>query len=131
MVRYGLRRLIPLVTLAGAAMLSPCRPGGPEAPVYEVPGGMPAQGRLILRQTYGCGACHVIPGVPGARGAVGPPLTSFAGRTVIAGRLPNTPENLIRWIMNPQAVDPLTAMPDVGVTEADARDIAAYLYTLR
>jgi cytochrome c len=97
----------------------------------DVPGGRPEQGRLAMRQQYGCGACHVIPGVEGATGLVGPPLTHWSGRVYIAGNLANTPDNLVRWIRDPQGVEPGTAMPNLGVTEADARDIAAYLYTLR
>lgn len=80
---------------------------------------------------YGCGACHVIPGVHAARGMVGPPLIYMSQRTMIAGELPNTPENLVRWIENPKAVEPHTAMPDLGLTEDQAYDVAAYLYTLR
>ena len=84
-----------------------------------------------LIQNYGCGACHIIPGVPRARGLVGPPLMYFADRTMIAGELPNTPPNLARWIQHPKQVEPNTAMPDLGVTQDQANDIAAYLYTLR
>lgn len=76
---------------------------------------------------YGCGSCHTIPGIRGADGLVGPPLTRFHERAYIAGQLPNTPENLVHWIRNPQEVEPGTAMPDLGVTEEDAREIAAYL----
>lgn len=82
-------------------------------------------------QGYGCGACHEIPGLVGANGEVGPPLGDVGERAYIAGVLPNTPENMIRWIRNPQEVAPGSAMPDLGVTEADARVIAAYLYSLR
>ena len=80
---------------------------------------------------YGCPACHTIPGVKNANGNVGPPLARIGERTYIAGMLRNTPPNLVRWIREPQAVVPGNAMPDMGVSEADARDIAAYLYTLR
>ena len=66
-----------------------------------------------------------------ARGMVGPPLTNIASRVYLAGRLPNTPANMERWIQQPHAIDDKTAMPETGVTDADARDIAAYLYTLR
>jgi len=79
---------------------------------------------------YGCGSCHTIPGVPGARGLVGPPLSKMGRRSFIAGEMANTPSNLVRWVMDPQAVEPGTAMPDLGVTEARARDIAAYLESL-
>ncbi|MDP8960777.1 MAG: c-type cytochrome [Actinomycetota bacterium] len=78
--------------------------------------------------TYGCGSCHTIPGIRGADGLVGPPLTRFHERAYIAGQLPNTPENLVHWIMNPQEVEPGTAMPDLEVVEEDARAIAAYLH---
>jgi cytochrome c2 len=80
---------------------------------------------------YGCSGCHIIGGIEEARGLVGPPLDHFAYRVYIAGKLPNTPENLMRWIQRPQEVVPSNAMPDMGVSEKDSRDIAAYLYTLR
>lgn len=92
--------------------------------------GNPDRGKQLI-QNYGCGACHIVPGVPGARGLVGPPLNYFADRTMVAGELPNTPPNLTRWIMHPKQVEPNTAMPDLGVTQDQANDIAAYLYTLR
>lgn len=79
---------------------------------------------------YLCATCHVIPGVVGAQRAVGPPLAGIAGRRYIAGIAVNTPENMIRWLRDPQRMDPLSAMPNLGVSEQDARDIAAYLYTL-
>jgi len=88
------------------------------------------RGRAAIRR-YGCGSCHSIPGITGAGGLVGPPLGQIASRVYIAGVLPNEPENMIRWIQNPPAVDEKTAMPNMGVTARDARDIAAYLYTLR
>jgi cytochrome c len=78
----------------------------------------------------GCGACHTISGVRDAHGEVGPPLTGVARRSIIAGEVANTPENMIRWIQDPQAIEPNTAMPNLGVNEQSARDIAAYLYTL-
>jgi cytochrome c len=84
-----------------------------------------------LIASYGCGACHMIPGVHAARGKVGPPLLYFAERTMIAGELPNTPENLEKWIEHPKQVEPNTAMPDLGVKPNEAKEMAAYLYTLR
>ncbi len=93
-------------------------------------GGDPRRGAVLLRG-YGCSSCHVVPGVAGAVGTVGPPLSRMAARSFVAGRLANTPGNLIRWIRAPRSVDPQTAMPDLGVPEQDARDIAAYLETLR
>ncbi len=92
--------------------------------------GDPDRGRVLLR-TYGCASCHTIPGVDGATGLVGPPLAGVAARSYIGGVLTNTPANMVRWIRDPKGVDSLTAMPNVGVTAADARRIAAYLYTLR
>jgi cytochrome c2 len=94
-----------------------------------VAGGSAARGADAL-QTYGCGACHSIPGIAGAEGMVGPPLDNWAERQVIVGSFPNQPQHLIRWIRFPQAVEPGNAMPDMGVTEQDARDISAYLYSL-
>lgn len=84
-----------------------------------------------LIEALGCGTCHVVPGIDGARGKVGPPLTRFARRQYIAGALVNTPGNLVRWITDPQGIEPGTAMPDLSVTEAQALDIVAFLYTLQ
>jgi cytochrome c len=81
--------------------------------------------------SYGCDTCHTIPGIRSARGLVGPPLTSVGSRVYLAGRVPNTPDNITKWIQHPHAIDDKTAMPETGVTDQDARDIAAYLYTLR
>ena len=89
-----------------------------------------ANGRLLLQQ-YGCGSCHAIPGVVNARGNVGPSLAGVRSRVYIAGFLPNTPENMARWIVAPQAIDPLTAMPDLQVPTAHASDMVAYLYSAR
>jgi cytochrome c len=96
----------------------------------ELTGGDAAKGREAIA-SYGCGSCHQIRGVDGANGMVGPPLDNIGSRTTLAGQLPNSPENMIRWIREPQEVESGTSMPDLGVTETDARNIAAYLYTLR
>ena len=80
---------------------------------------------------YGCTTCHSIPGVDGADGLVGPPLLRMARRGYVAGVMKNTPENLVRWIQDPPGVDPMTAMPNLRVEPQDARDMAAYLYTLQ
>lgn len=106
-----------------------CQGGRSQASHVPVPGGDPSRGAAAI-EDVGCGACHTIPGIRGARGLVGPPLTSWARRSYIAGNLPNDPENLIRWIMDPQAVEPGTVMPNLDVTRQQARDMAAYLYTL-
>jgi cytochrome c len=83
-------------------------------------------GRLI--SAFGCGSCHAIDGIAGADARVGPPLTNLARRRVIAGKLPNTPQDLARWIARPQQVDPGDVMPDLGLSEQQASDIALYLY---
>ena len=84
-----------------------------------------------LISDYGCTSCHTIPGIKGPRGAVGPPLTNIGSRTIIAGKIQNTPQNMIAWLQNPQAFDPGNAMPNLGVKPEDARDITAYLMTLK
>lgn len=93
-------------------------------------GGNPEHGRTVIAY-YGCGSCHTIPGIRGANAVVGPSLAKIGTRTFIAGVLTNNPDELERWIIDPPSVDPKTAMPNVRVSPSDARDIAAYLYTLR
>ena len=84
----------------------------------------------VVIQAAGCGSCHRIPGIDAARGLVGPPLDHMARRKIIAGVLQNTPANMITWLLAPQQVVPGNAMPDMGLTERQARDVTAYLYTL-
>ena len=88
------------------------------------------RGQQAINQ-YACVTCHRIPGVVGANAPVGPPLAGVAARTMIAGRLPNTFDNMVRWLREPQAIDPHTAMPALGVSERDARDMAAFLAELK
>jgi cytochrome c len=127
--RAMMRRLGPaLLLLLFAAACGRAEPEPP--PPTEVPGGDAGRGADALG-AYGCGACHVIPGVPDAASPLGPSLAGLALRRELTGGLPNTPENLMRWIQNPQEIDPGTGMPDLEVTDADARHMAAYLYTLR
>lgn len=95
-----------------------------------ITGGNPWSGKNKI-QYYGCGSCHDIPGVQGADGLVGPPLKRIALRVYLGGVVPNTPVGMTAWIRNPPGIDPKTAMPNLNVTEADARDITAYLYTLK
>jgi len=122
-----LRSLVPavLLALAGAA----CGSAEPANPP-QLPEGN-AEAGLQAIADFGCGGCHVVPGLRGVNGTVGPPLTDFGRRHYIAGMLPNNADNLTQWILDPQSVNPGTAMPDVGVTEQQARDIAAYLLSLR
>jgi cytochrome c2 len=98
--------------------------------VVEPSGGNPRAGASLIRQ-YGCGECHVVPGIAGAEGLVGPPLTKLARRVYIAGVMRNSPDNLMTWLEDPQAVVPGNAMPRMGLNRDQARDITAYLYTLR
>jgi cytochrome c len=127
---YRLRLLAASLLLAFAA----CGGGGmsesEQAAAEMTGGGNPARGRAAIER-YGCGTCHTIPGVRGADALVGPPLSQVASRAYVGGVLTNSPENMIRWIRDPRAVDNLTAMPTLGVTDQDARDIASYLYTLK
>jgi mono/diheme cytochrome c family protein len=88
------------------------------------------RGERALHQ-YACVTCHEIPRVVGANAPVGPPLGGVGARTMLGGVLPNSPENLVRWIREPQRYAPGSAMPDLGVSEGDAADIAAFLQTLR
>jgi cytochrome c2 len=96
---------------------------------WQVEGGDARRGQRLVVE-FGCAGCHTIPRVRDARGNVGPPLTRFADRTFIAGMLRNDPDNLLRWLRHPQSVVPGNAMPDTGLSDAQARDIAAFLYTL-
>jgi cytochrome c len=116
--------LLALVTLIAAA----CHAGA-RAPERAY-GGDVERGRQLIR-TYGCHSCHTIPGVRGADGLVGPPLTRMGARVYVAGHLSNTPENLMRWIQNPPLLRPDTGMPATGVTNEDVRHIVAYLYSLK
>lgn len=103
--------------------------GGVGEPVVDVPGGDPVIGKRLI-EDFGCQSCHTVPGINSADAHVGPPLDAWSDRAYIAGLLTNEPDNLIAWIVNPQEFRPGSAMPTLGVTEEQARDIAAYLYTL-
>jgi len=103
--------------------------GCSKAPPTHVAGGDPARGKAAIERS-GCLACHAIPGIANPNSNVGPPLDQIAKRAYLGGVLANTPENMVRWLRDPPGVDPRTAMPNVGLDEAEAKDIAAYLYTL-
>ncbi len=117
------------IVLGTVLALGACSTPGDRRPPAESSVGDPVRGRQLI-EDYGCGSCHTIPGVRTADGLVGPPLTQFGRRTYIAGSLVNSADNLRRWIRDPQGVEPGTAMPDLGVDETDAEDIAAYLLSL-
>ena len=93
-------------------------------------GGSVARGESAIAK-YGCGTCHTIPGIRSANATVGPPLNRIAVRHYLGGHLPNTPGHMVEWIQHPQKIDPRNVMPEMGVTDQDASDIAAFLYTLR
>lgn len=117
--------LTVLFSLTGCAGMTQETVGSQEVIV-----GDPVAGRVAL-QAYGCTTCHHVPGVVGTESYVGPPLDAWAERSYIAGSLPNEPEHLVQWIRFPQAIEPGTAMPNLDVTEEDAANMGAYLYTLR
>ncbi|HKO14785.1 MAG TPA: cytochrome c oxidase assembly protein [Gemmatimonadaceae bacterium] len=130
LVRPGATALAAAVLLGGT--LTGCADAGLDAQSAWAltGGGHAARGRQLIHQ-YGCGSCHTVPRVAGANATVGPDLRGIAGRAYIAGVLTNNPGNMMRWILDPPAVDSLTAMPNEHVSPTDARDIAAYLYTLK
>ncbi|MBW8899679.1 MAG: c-type cytochrome [Massilia sp.] len=115
-----------LLAVAGAAALAACSKAPPAT--EPITGGDPRAGRAQLAR-YGCASCHQIKGIAHADSQVGPPLDEIRSRGYIAGVLPHTADNLIKWIQHPRQVVPNTAMPELGVTAAEARDMAAYLYS--
>ncbi|SCY32518.1 c-type cytochrome [Microvirga guangxiensis] len=126
MIRRALNRLLIASALIG---LVACSDQQEQASILHIAGGEPEQGRALIH-SYGCGTCHQIDGIRGARGRVGPILENYAQQHLLAGFLPNTPRNLMAWLMDPVALKPQTGMPSQGVTEAEARHMAAYLYSL-
>jgi cytochrome c len=101
--------------------------GGTGRDSWAVRGGEPQHGREPIVK-YGCNACHVVDGIGKATGRVGPKLQDIDEQIYLAGVIPNTAENMVFWIMFPQEINPRSAMPNLDVTEQDARNIAAYLY---
>jgi cytochrome c len=100
------------------------------ATAIALTGGVPDRAPPLMVR-YGCAGCHTIPGVPGARGLVGPPLADIGRRVFVGGVVSNTPDNLIGWIVNPRELSPRTAMPVTGISPEEARDVVAYLYSSR
>jgi cytochrome c2 len=115
-------QIVPAFCILHSAFLFACK--------HEQSIGDAKHGKELMNQ-YGCVTCHDIPGVQGAHGMVGPPLSKMALRQTIGGKFPNTPDTMIKWLENPQALNPQTSMPNMGVTPADARDMTAYLDTLK
>lgn len=125
------RRILAGVAALPVLLLTACGTGSQRQHIAEVTTGGNVYRGATMIQYYGCGSCHIIPGISGAAGLAGPPLSGIANRIYIAGVLQNTPGNMMRWIENPKAVDEKTVMPNLGVTPKDAADIAGYLYTLQ
>lgn len=122
----GLAAALAVLTLICAATWAYAhRQTGPGPGVTGASGSSGRAETLMIR--HGCSGCHVIPGVHSPGGAVGPPLAGIAGRAYIGGVLQNTPETMVRWIVDPRAIDPHAAMPVTGISEAEARDVTAYL----
>jgi cytochrome c len=121
--RALLQWVVVLVMLAAGCTAAPL------ARSQQVASGEPSIGRQLLTD-YGCVGCHVVPGVRAEPAYVGPPLDHWGKRSYIAGALTNNEENLVRWIVDPQQVEPGTAMPDLDVSERDATNITAYLLSL-
>lgn len=124
-----------IVRIAFAAFIPLAAAGCDLAPVplntKYVDGGDAERGLTLLATgVHGCAACHAIPGIRFPKGNVGPPLDGMAGRSLIAGHLPNKPGVLVAFLQDPPALAPQTGMPNVGLSTEQARDIAAYLYTL-
>lgn len=125
-------------TLAPAGAASPAAKTTAAAPAATAPAaakeketkGDPAVGKQLI-VSKGCSACHIVPGMPEAKGTVGPDLSGFAGRPQIAGTLPNNPENLEKWLKNPPGVKPGTQMPSLGLSDKETENLSAFLYTLK
>lgn len=116
--------------LAGLLLgLSACGDAPSPPGFLPVAGGDAERGHRLIH-AYGCGTCHVVEGVRGARGNVGPRLVNYAQQNLLGGRYPNTPRVLVAFLINPPAFAPSSGMPVMGITEAEARDMAAYLYSL-
>jgi cytochrome c len=119
-----------IALLVGACLILAGCDNAAKEQARNLTGGDPDLGKSAIGQ-YGCSTCHTIPGIAGADALVGPPLNRMGGRVYIGGVIQNTPQNMMRWLENPPAIDPLTAMPNLHMNQDDARNIASYLYTLR
>ena len=128
---FSTRVLLSSLCLAlCGGVLSGCT-GGQQTQSYSVRmSGNPAHGKVLI-ESYGCGACHMVPGIHSARGTVGPSLAHFSNQSMIPAGMANSPDNLVLWLRDPVALEPKTAMPNLGIGDGQAHDIAAYLYTLR
>ncbi len=126
----SIREICAVLLLPFLLSVASCSDRGDAATAPAAGGGDAARGRAEIA-AVGCGSCHMIPGITAAKGLVGPPLDHMGRRIFLAGLLRNTPDNMTRWIENPQKIVPGNAMPDMGLSQEQARDITAYLYTLQ
>ncbi|MGJ4929252.1 c-type cytochrome [Bradyrhizobium sp. HKCCYLS2038] len=127
-VLVGAAIVVLLAAIAGPAAMAWSSSRESERAARAMTGGDPDHAPELMRR-YGCAGCHTISGITGADGQVGPPLTGLRQRVYIGGVANNSPDNLVQWIVSPQTFSPRTAMPATGITEAEARDVAAYLYS--
>ncbi|EZP74444.1 Cytochrome c oxidase polypeptide II [Sphingomonas paucimobilis] len=108
-------------------LLGGCKP--PPEGRAAMPGADVQRGRALVQRT-GCAACHLIPGIRWPQGRLGPDLTHFARQGMIAGRVPNRPDMLTAFVRNAPALVSGMTMPAMPLDQEEARDVAAYLYTL-
>jgi cytochrome c len=127
-VLIGASVVVVVVAVAGTTTMAWSSRQESERAARAMTGGDPAHAPELMRR-YGCSGCHTIPGITGADGQVGPPLTGLRQRVYVGGVANNSPDNLVQWIVSPQTFSPRTAMPATGITTAEARDVAAYLYS--
>jgi cytochrome c len=127
---FAVLSLTAVVTAGAATVVGSMRASQHRAEkvARALTGGNPSRAPILIRR-YGCAGCHTIPGIPGADGQVGGPLAGILHRVYVGGVVTNVPENLIQWMVSPQKFSPQSAMPVTGITEAEARDVAAFLYT--
>lgn len=125
MVSPVARLLLPSLLAMATAACDQDKAAGPDNFTGDA-----RRGTDLVRQ-YRCGTCHDVPGIAGANGNIGPPLHRIGTRTYIAGYIQNSPDNMADWIEDPQRALPGNAMPRMGIPQKDARDIAAFLYTLK
>lgn len=133
MKRLTLALLLALLAVAcnRDEAAKPMAKPAPAAATRNVESGNAERGKALAAQ-YGCNVCHVVPGVEGPQGSLGPSLAGVASRPAISyGKVQNTPENLVKYVQDPPSMNPQSSMPPIGLTDVDAKDIAAYLLTLK